>query len=72
MFRRFKIGDSLLIFCKENNGYTGKLAEIQQDCIGLSGACIVDRSKDHQAVEILPGDIWYIQLSSIESFGARK
>ena len=69
------LGEKVTVFCG-NYIYSGVLAGVNDTCILLKEAGIVYETgvlttkewKDRQA---LPGD-WYVQLSSIESFGKLK
>ena len=69
------IGERVTLFCM-NYIYTGKLSGVNETCVLLTDAAIVyetgpldeDGWKDAQS---LPYD-WYVQLSSVESFGILK
>lgn len=69
------IGERITLFCM-NYIYTGKLVGVNETCVLLSDAAIVyetgpltdDEWKDAQD---LPFD-WYVQISSVESFGILK
>jgi len=69
------IGERVTLFCM-NYIYTGRLTGVNETCLLLTDAAIVyetgelisDKWKDAQP---LPND-WYIQLSSVESFGILK
>jgi len=69
------IGERVTLFCM-NYIYTGRLTGVNETCVLLTDAAIVyetgelisDKWKDTQP---LPND-WYIQLSSVESFGILK
>ena len=69
------IGERVTLFCM-NYIYTGRLTGVNETCVLLTDAAIVyetgelisDKWKDAQP---LPND-WYIQLSSVESFGILK
>lgn len=65
----------ITIFCSAYI-YTGKLIGVNDTCVKLSGAKIVYdtgalNTKDWSDAQSLPND-WYVQLSSIESFGILK
>ena len=69
------IGERVTLFCM-NYIYTGRLTGVNETCVLLTDAAIVyetgeltsDKWKDAQS---LPND-WYVQLSSVESFGILK
>lgn len=69
------LGERVTLFCV-NYIYTGKLVGVSETCVLLQDAGIVYETgefcigpwKDFQK---LPQD-WYVQLSSIESFGVLK
>ena len=69
------IGERITLFCM-NYIYTGRLTGVNETCVLLTDAAIVyetgeltsDKWKDAQS---LPND-WYVQLSSVESFGILK
>jgi len=69
------IGERVTLFCM-NYIYTGKLTGVNETCVLLTDAAIVyetgelssDKWKD---VQPLPHD-WYVQISSVESFGLLK
>ncbi len=69
------LGERVTLFCL-NYIYTGKLAGVNSTCVLLENAGIVyDTGKldsktwqDHQP---LPHD-WYVQITTIESFGRLK
>ncbi len=69
------LGERVTLFCSAYI-YTGKLVGVNQSCVLLEDAAIVyetgpltDKAwKDSQK---LPNE-WYVQLSSVESFGILK
>jgi hypothetical protein len=66
----------VLLLC-QNYFYTGKLTGINTDSIELTDASLVYEtgewaSKSYKDVQKLPGKVWYVQLTSIESFGESK
>lgn len=69
------IGERITLFCCRYI-YTGKLIGVNETCVLLTDAGIVydtgafnnDKWVDHQE---LPNN-WYVQMSSIESFGVLK
>jgi len=69
------LGKNVTIFCNVYI-YAGKLVGINDTCIKLSEARIVYEtgeltSKTFKDAQRLPND-WYVQLSSVESFGILK
>jgi hypothetical protein len=69
------LGERVTIFCCRYI-YTGKLSGINDDCILLTDCGIVYETgsfdnKEWSDMQKLPND-WYIQKSSIESFGILK
>lgn len=69
------MGQVVTIFCSAYI-YTGKLVGVNDTCIKLESASIVYdtgslNTKTWQDAQSLPGD-WYIQNTSIESFGILK
>ena len=69
------IGERVTLFCM-NYIYTGKLSGINATCVLLSDASIVYETgslldKKWKDAQPLPGD-WYVQVTSIESFGVLK
>ena len=70
------LGDNVTLFCA-NYIYTGKLVGVNETCVLLSEAAIVYETgsfneKGWKDAQFLPGGEWYVQLSSIESFGKTK
>lgn len=69
------MGENVTLFCM-NYIYTGKLVGVNDTCVLLENAAVVYETgafndtkwKDAQN---LPGE-WYVQTSSIESFGILK
>jgi len=67
------LGEHVLLFCM-SYFYAGKLVGVNDTCVQLEDAHIVyetgglrdEAFKDAQA---LPGDVWYVQMAAIESFG---
>lgn len=69
------MGEQVTLFCL-NYIYTGKLIGVNTECILLENAMIVYETgpltdKGWKDAQKLPGD-WYVQISSIESFGILK
>ena len=69
------IGERVTLFCM-NYIYTGKLSGVNETCVLLTDAAIVYEtgelnSSDWKDAQPLPND-WYIQISSVESFGILK
>lgn len=69
------MGERVTLFCM-NYIYTGKLIGVNESCLLLTDAAIVYETGEFNASEWkdaqdLPND-WYIQISSIESFGKLK
>ena len=69
------LGERVTLFCAAYI-YTGKLTGVNETCVRLDDAAIVydtgplDNSPWADA-QSLPGP-WYVQLSSVESFGQLK
>jgi len=69
------LGERVTLFCM-NYIYTGKLSGVNETCVLLTDAAIVYETgpldKDQWTdAQPLPCD-WYVQLSSVESFGILK
>lgn len=69
------IGERITLWCM-NYIYTGKLTGVNDTCVLLEDAAIVYEtgeftSKGWNNAQELPND-WYVQISSIESFGILK
>ena len=69
------LGERVTLFCAAYI-YTGKLAGMDDTCVKLVDASIVYETgplndKVWQDAQALPGP-WYVQLSSVESFGRLK
>ena len=69
------MGQRVTLFCV-NYFYTGTLIGVNDTCIKLSNAGIVYETGELTTTEWkdfqpLPND-WYVQISSIESFGVLK
>lgn len=69
------LGEIVTVYCASYI-YSGKLAGLNDTCLKLSDCYIVYDTGGHDTktwgtAEKMPGD-WYIQLSSIESFGIFK
>jgi hypothetical protein len=69
------VGKRITLFCV-NYIYTGKLTEVKDSYVTLSDPAIVFEtgplnSKKWKDAQSLPKD-WYVQRSSIESFGELK
>jgi hypothetical protein len=70
------LGEKITVFCA-NYIYTGKLSGINETCILLTDAAIVYETgayneKGWKDAQPLPGGDWYVQISTIESFGNIK
>jgi hypothetical protein len=70
------LGENVLIFSM-NYIYTGKLVGVNEKFIKLEDAKIVYETgpftdKKYKDAQSLPTKDWYIQLTSIESFGIGK
>jgi hypothetical protein len=70
------LGENVLIFSM-NYIYTGKLVGVNEKFIKLEDAKIVYETgpftdKNYKDAQSLPTKDWYIQLTSIESFGIGK
>lgn len=69
------IGERVTLFCARYI-YTGKLVDVNSDCVLLEEASIVYetgelKAKKWQTAEELPGP-WYVATQSVESFGLLK
>lgn len=69
------LGERVTLFCM-NYIYTGKLAGVNESCVLLEDPSIVYETgslldKAWEDAQKLPNS-WYVQLSSIESFGVLK
>ena len=69
------MGQRVTLFCSAYI-YTGKLVGVNDTCVKLTDAAIVYETgaltdKAWKDVQKLPND-WYVQLSSVESFGVLK
>lgn len=69
------MGECVTLFCM-NYIYTGKLVGVNDTCVLLEDAAIVYETgsfleKNWKDAQKLPND-WYVQLSTIESFGILK
>ena len=69
------MGKTITIFCM-NYIYTGELVGVNETCVKLENAKIVYETgplndKTWKDAQYLP-NIWYIQMSAIESFGLLK
>ena len=69
------MGKTITIFCSAYI-YTGELVGVNTTCVKLKNAKIVYdtgalNTKTWTDAQSLPGD-WYVQLSSVESFGLLK
>jgi hypothetical protein len=70
------LGESVMIFCV-NYIYAGTLSGVNSTCIQLKDPKIVYETgsfsdKGYKDAQSLPTSLWYIQISSIESFGLGK
>jgi hypothetical protein len=69
------MGENVTLFCM-NYIYTGKLVGVNDTCVLLENAAVVYETgafndKKWKDAQNLPGE-WYVQTSSIESFGILK
>jgi len=69
------IGERITLFCM-NYIYTGKLSGVNETCVLLTDAYIVYETGDltdtsWKDAQPLQHD-WYVQISSVESFGLLK
>jgi hypothetical protein len=69
------MGQNVTLFCSAYI-YTGKLIGVNETCVKLTNARIVYETgelttKTWKDAQPLPND-WYVQLSSVESFGILK
>ena len=69
------MGENVTLFCM-NYIYTGKLVGVNDTCVLLENAAVVYETgafndKKWRDAQNLPGE-WYVQTSSIESFGILK
>jgi hypothetical protein len=67
------LGENVLLFCM-NYFYTGKLVGVNTEFVQLENAQIVYETgelcaKAFKDAQKLPGDVWYVQAKSIESYG---
>ena len=70
------LGQNVLLFCL-NYIYTGKLVGVNATFVKIEGAKIVYETgpfsdKNYKDAQNLPTSDWYVQTSSIESFGTGK
>jgi len=70
------LGEQVLLFGL-NYIYAGKLSGVNNTFVQLEDAKIVYEtgsftSKGYTDAQSLPGKVWYVQLSAIESFGLGK
>jgi hypothetical protein len=70
------LGQQVMVFCM-NYIYAGELSGVNTDFIQITGAKIVYETgpfveKEYKDAQSLPGLVWYIQKSSIESYGTGK
>jgi hypothetical protein len=69
------MGRRVTLFCA-NYIYTGNLVGVNETCVKLQDAAIVYETgafndKSWKDAQVLPND-WYVQLTSLESFGELK
>lgn len=69
-------GEQVMLFCL-NYIYAGQLTGINETCVELTGAKIVYETGSYtepgyKRAELLPGGVWYVQRTAIESFGRGK
>jgi len=70
------LGERITLFCA-NYIYTGNLSGVNETCVILTDSYIVYETgafteKGWKDAQKLPTDEWYVQVSSIESFGNMK
>lgn len=70
------LGETVTIFCM-NYIYTGKLVGVNETCVKLQDPKIVYETgdfsyKEWETAQALPNEYFYVQTSSIESFGVVK
>ena len=70
------LGEQVLLFGM-NYIYAGKLVGVNDKFVQLEGARIVYETgafneKGYKDAQALPGSVWYVQLSAIESYGIGK
>lgn len=70
------LGEKVLLLCG-NYFYAGKLTGINETCVALEEPSIVYEtgewnSSTYKDSQRLPGSVWYVATSAIESFGAGK
>lgn len=70
------LGEDVLLFGM-NYIYAGKLSGVNDKFIQLEDAKIVYETgsfanKGYTDAQSLPGKVWYVQLSSVESYGLGK
>jgi hypothetical protein len=70
------LGQNVTLYCSAYI-YTGKLVGVNDTCVKLEQARIVYdtgsfNTKTFTTEDKFPNDVWYVQLSSVESFGILK
>lgn len=70
------LGENVLIFAI-NYIYTGKLTGVNSTFVQIEGARLVYETgafseRGYKDAQDLPGSVWYITISAIESFGLGK
>ncbi len=70
------IGESLTFICAVYI-YTGKLIDVNEDCIKLENCSVVFETgpftkSEWRDAQKLPHKYWYIQMAMIESWGIMK
>lgn len=70
------LDEAVMIYCM-NYIYAGKLTGVNETFVQLSDAALVYETGPYNQIgfkdaQNLPGGVWYIQRSSIESFGRGK
>jgi hypothetical protein len=70
------LGQKVMLFCL-NYIYAGELTGVNSSFVQLTKAHIVYETgsfeeKGYKDAQKLPGDVWYVQVEAIESFGVGK
>jgi hypothetical protein len=70
------LSQKVMLFCV-NYIYAGTLSGVNASCVQLEEAYIVYETgsfqeKGFKDAQRLPGDVWYVQTSAVESFGIAK
>lgn len=68
------LGIEVIVMC-QNYFYAGKLTGINTDSIELTSPTLVLETgwgNEKRYEQKLPGTVWYVQMTAIESFGVSK